>query len=165
MTRTAQTPQSVEGGARWPIALGIALLYLPLMLSVLATSTVVAPESWPASVAKILSSPPRAVPSLPVLRAVPSPAIALTHDPFDPAPAAPAAPLSADATLPHLLATYRKEGTDYALARVPGGLVALGVGDAWRDGRIGVIGSNGIGVDADGHRTFVPIEMPAAPEE
>lgn len=165
MTTAAQTPPTVASSPRWPSAVGIALLYLPLCLIVVATSTGIAPESWQASVAKILSSPPREAPPLPVLRAAASPAIVWTHDPFEPAPAAPPAPASADPAALRLLATYRKDGADYALVRLQGGLVALGVGDAWRDGRVGVIGANGVGVDAAGHRSFVPIETPPAAEK
>lgn len=168
MTPPMQSATPQQSGSRWLLVGACAVLYLPLLLLVLATSTLIEPESWRASVERILARAPREVPPLPVLRPSSPPRIALARDPFDPSPAvaaAPVAPAAGDADAPRLVATFRKGGSDFALVRVAAGLRAFAVGDAWSGGRIGVIGSNGIGVDAEGHRAFVPIQAPSAVAE
>ena len=154
---TAAAPH--RSGLRWRIVCASALLYLPLLLLVLAASSLADSQSGKAYVARILARPPREVPSLPVWHRREWPGVDLARDPFASTPVVVSSPATSLPTAdgPRLVATYRQGSVDFALMRSTQGLAARAVGDAWGDGRIGEIWSNGIAVDIAGHREFVPI--------
>ena len=147
--------------SHWRIVLAIAALYLPLLATVLAMSSLVHPDADDATISAISQRPPKPLPALPAVRQVSWPTLNSNRDPF----AAPTdttghaeIPAAAGDGAARLVATYRKDNRDYALAKSnDGALVVLSVGDAFQGGSIRAIGSDGIELETEGRVAFVAI--------